>query len=125
MNLHTSPSAPPAVGPYSHAVSSGNLLFCSGQIPLDPESKQIVPGGIEAEVKQVMRNIEGMLSDFGAGLNQIVKSTIFVTDLNDFQVVNALYAEALGEHKPARSTVEVSALPLGASVEIEVVVELV
>jgi 2-iminobutanoate/2-iminopropanoate deaminase len=123
MKPFNSPSAPAAVGPYSHGVQTGSLLFCSGQIPLDPATQALVPGGIEAQTTQVLRNIKAMLADQNVSMHQVVKCTIFLTDLSDFQVVNGIYAEAFGDHKPARSTVEVSALPLGARVEIEVIAE--
>jgi 2-iminobutanoate/2-iminopropanoate deaminase len=123
MKPFNSPSAPAAVGPYSHGVQTGSLLFCSGQIPLDPATQAQVPGGIEAQTTQVLRNIKAMLADQNVSMHQVVKCTIFLTDLSDFQVVNGIYAEAFGDHKPARSTVEVSALPLGARVEIEVIAE--
>lgn len=124
MTLINSPEAPAAVGPYSHAARVGDLLFCSGQIPLDPASMKIVEGGIEAQTKQVIRNMQAVLASVNATMNQIAKTTIFLTDLGDFAAVNGLYAEAFGDHKPARSTIEVSALPLGANVEIECIVDL-
>ena len=124
MQLINSPEAPDAVGPYSHASRVGNLLFCSGQIPLDPGTMKIVDGGIEAQTKQVLANIEALLKTVDANFDNIAKTTIFLTDLGDFGTVNGLYAEAFGEHKPARSTIQVAALPLGASVEIECIVEL-
>jgi 2-iminobutanoate/2-iminopropanoate deaminase len=123
MQPFNSEHAPAAVGPYSHGVKVGNLVFCSGQIPLDPDSKALVPGGIREQTEQVLRNITAMLDDQGLTLQHVVKSTIFMTDLADFQVVNGLYAQAFGDHKPARSTVQVAALPLGALIEIEVIAE--
>ena len=124
MTLINSPEAPAAVGPYSHAARVGDLLFCSGQIPLDPASMQIVEGGIEAQTKQVISNIEALLATVNASLKDVAKTTIFLTDLGDFAAVNGLYSEAFGDHKPARSTIQVAALPLGADVEIEVIVDL-
>ena len=124
MKLINSPEAPAAVGPYSHAARVGNLLFCSGQIPLDPESMKIVDGGIEAQTTQVVSNIRALLATVDATFENVVKTTVFLTDLGDFAAMNELYAEAFGDHKPARSTIQVAALPLGASVEIECVVEL-
>lgn len=123
MQSFNSPKAPAAVGPYSHGVRVGNLLFCSGQIPLDPETKALVPGGIREQTEQVIANIAAVLDSQDLTLRQVVKSTIFMTDLADFQVVNGIYAQAFGDHKPARSTVGVAALPLGALVEIEVIAE--
>lgn len=117
--------APEAVGPYSHGVKVGNLLFCSGQIPLDPLTKSIVPGGIREQTEQVLANITHVLDSQELGLHNVVKTTIFMTDLQDFSVVNGIYAQAFGPHKPARSTVQVAALPLGALIEIEVICEIV
>ncbi|MEM7699540.1 MAG: Rid family detoxifying hydrolase [Verrucomicrobiota bacterium] len=124
IQLINSPEAPAAVGPYSHASRVGDLLLCSGQIPLDPETMKVVEGGIEAQAKQVFANIEAVLQTVGATFDQVAKCTVFLTDLGDFPVVNTLYAEAFGEHKPARSTFEVSALPLGCAIEIEVIADL-
>lgn len=124
IELINAPAAPEAIGPYSHAAKVGQLLFCSGQIPLDPDTKAIVPGGIEEQTRQVLANIKALLDSRGVGFSAVVKSTVFLTDLADFPVMNALYAEAFGDHKPARSTIQVAALPLGARVEIECVVSL-
>jgi 2-iminobutanoate/2-iminopropanoate deaminase len=123
MNTIQSENAPAAVGPYSHAVRTGNLLFLSGQIPLDPATKAVVPGGIEEQTRQVLRNIKAVLNDQGLHMSNVVKTTIFMTNLADFAVVNGIYAEAFGDHKPARSTVQVAGLPLGVQVEIEVIAE--
>jgi 2-iminobutanoate/2-iminopropanoate deaminase len=119
IELIHAPAAPAAIGPYSHAARIGNLLFCSGQIPLDPATMQLVEGGIEEQTRQVLANLATVLASQGAGYPAIVKTTIFLADMADFPVVNRLYAEALGDHKPARSTVQVAGLPLGARVEIE------
>ena len=124
MQSFNSPKAPAAVGPYSHGVRVGNLLFCSGQIPLDPDTKTIVSGGIREQTKQVLENISSVLGSQGLSLNTIVKTTIFMTDLADFSEVNGIYAEAFGDHKPARSTIQVAALPLRALIEIEVICEI-
>ena len=124
MEIITSETAPPAVGPYSHAVRVGHLIFCSGQIPIDPATKEIVPGGIHEQTQQVLRNIQAVLATANLTLANVVKATVFLTDLRDFPVVNGLYASAFGDHKPARSTLGVAALPLGAKVEIEVIAEL-
>ena len=117
--------APEAVGPYSHGVKVGNLLFCSGQIPLDPATKAIVPGGIREQTEQVIANMTHVLDSQELSLRNVIKTTIFMTDLTDFSVVNGIYAQAFGTHKPARSTVQVAALPLGALIEIEVIAEFV
>ncbi len=113
------PSAPPVAGPYSPAVRAGDWLVLAGQVGLDPATGGIVGGGVEAQARQVLANIAGVLADCGAALADIAKTTIFVTDIAQFATVNAVYAEALGEHRPARSTVQVAALPGGAEVEIE------
>lgn len=119
MNPVNASGAPEAIGPYSHAVLHEGLLFCSGQIPLDPETMKLVAGGIEEQTMQVFSNIKAVLAEAGSGLDKVIKTTIFLDSMGDFAAVNAIYAETFGEHKPARSTVEVSALPLGSLVEIE------
>ena len=113
--------APGAIGPYSQAIRSGSFLFCSGQIPLDPKSGQIVPGDIAAQTRRVLDNIAGILKAEGLTFDHVVKTTIFLTNLGDFQTVNEIYGSYFKQDPPARSTVEVSALPKGANVEIEVV----
>jgi 2-iminobutanoate/2-iminopropanoate deaminase len=123
MEIVTSEAAPPAVGPYSQAVRVGSLLFCSGQIPVDPATKALVPGGIHEQVEQVLKNITAVLAAANLTLAHVVKATVFLVDLKDFAVMNGLYAQAFGEHKPARSTLQVAALPLGSRVEIEVIAE--
>jgi 2-iminobutanoate/2-iminopropanoate deaminase len=114
------PNAPPAAGPYSPAVRAGDWLVLAGQVGLDPAGGGIVPGGVEAQARQVLANITAVLRDCGATLTDVAKSTVFVTDIGQFAAVNAIYAEAFGDHRPARSTVQVAALPGGAEVEIEV-----
>lgn len=123
METKSSPHAPAAVGPYSQAVQSGSLIFCSGMIPLDPETKAVVGETIEEQTAQVFKNLDGLLNGIGASLSSVVKTTVFLTNMADFGRFNAVYAEGFGDHKPARSTVEVSALPLGVQVEIECIVE--
>jgi len=122
--LHTD-AAPAAVGPYSQAVkvdtSRNEIVFTAGQIGLDPATGKMVEGGVEAEARQVLANLSAVLEAGGSGLDHVIKTTIFLADMDDFQKVNAVYAEAFGEHRPARSTVQVAALPLGARVEIEAV----
>jgi 2-iminobutanoate/2-iminopropanoate deaminase len=100
-------------------VRAGDWLVLAGQVGLDPETERIVDGGVEFQTRQVLANIEAVLSDCGAALTDVAKTTVFVTDIGQFAMVNAVYAEAFGEHKPARSTVQVAALPGGAQVEIE------
>ena len=111
--------APAAIGPYVHAVRLGDLLFTSGQIPLALDGA--MPGGIEAQTEQVFDNLAAVLAEAGAGFADVAKATVFVTDLGDFARLNAVYETRFGGHKPARSTVQVAALPRGASVEIELV----
>jgi 2-iminobutanoate/2-iminopropanoate deaminase len=113
--------APAAIGPYSQAVRSGSFLFCSGQIPLDPKSGEIVAGDITAQTGRVMDNIAGLLRAEGLGFDDIVKTTIFLTNLGDFQTVNQIYGSYFKNDPPARSTVQIAALPRGANVEIEVI----
>jgi 2-iminobutanoate/2-iminopropanoate deaminase len=113
--------APAAIGPYSQAVRSGNFQFCSGQIPLDPKSGEIVSGDIATQTRRVLDNIGALLKAEGLAFENIVKTTIFLTDLADFQVVNEIYGSYFKQQPPARSTVQVSALPKGAYLEIEVI----
>ncbi|HVK61698.1 MAG TPA: RidA family protein [Bdellovibrionales bacterium] len=112
--------APAPIGPYSQAVESGGFLFCSGQIPLDPASGQIVTGGVPEQTEMVMQNIEAVLSEAKLGFENIVKTTIFLTDMADFPAVNEVYGRRFKSEPPARSTVAVQGLPRGVKVEIEV-----
>ncbi|MDI3281490.1 MAG: RidA family protein, partial [Bacillota bacterium] len=114
------PEAPAAVGPYAQAVRAGGLLFLSGQIPLDPQTGE-VPEGIEAQTRRVLENIKAVLKAEGLSLADLVKTTIFLTDINDFAAVNQVYGAYFPDHPPARSTVAVQALPRGVRVEIEAV----
>ena len=116
-----SEKAPKAIGPYSVAIRTGNLVFTSGQLGLDPHSGNLVPGGIEAETRQALTNLSHVLADSGSGLEAVVKTTVFLKDMADFPKMNAVYAEFFPENPPARSTVQVAALPKGGSVEIEAV----
>lgn len=113
------PDAPAPIGPYSQAIKSGNMLFCSGQVALDPNTGEMKNASIEEETRQVLTNLSAVVSSGGASLGDVVKTTIFLTDLGNFATVNAIYDEFFGASKPARSTVQVSALPKGANVEIE------
>ena len=113
--------APAAVGPYSQAVRAGSTIYCAGQIPLDPKSGQIVSGDIAAQTRRVLDNVTAVLKAEGLTFENIVKTTIFLTDLADFQAVNETYGSYFKNQPPARSTVQVSALPKGAKVEIEVI----
>jgi 2-iminobutanoate/2-iminopropanoate deaminase len=111
--------APAAIGPYSQAIDDGGLVFCSGQIGIDPATGALVAGGIEPETRRVLENLREVLSTAGLGFDDIVKTTIFLVDLADFNVVNRVYGEHLSAPFPARSTVQVAALPRGARIEIE------
>ena len=115
------PGAPAALGPYSQAIKAGAMVFLSGQIPLDPESMELVEGDIEAQTRQVFNNLAAVAQAAGAGLQQAVKLTIYLRDLNDFGRVNGIMAEYFSEPFPARATIEVSALPKGAVVEIDAI----
>lgn len=119
--IHHTDQAPAAIGPYSQAVSSGGWVFTAGQVGLDPASGELVAGGIEAETRQALRNLGHVLEAAGCGVRDIVKATIFLADMSHFALVNRLYGDFLGDHRPARSTVQVAALPKGALVEIELV----
>jgi 2-iminobutanoate/2-iminopropanoate deaminase len=121
MDFHHTDRAPAAIGPYSQAVSAGGFLFTSGQIALDPGTGEVVEGGFEAQTRQVLRNLGQVLESAGCSFQDVIKATIYVTDLASFPELNQLYGEALGAHRPARSTVQVAALPKGALLEIDLV----
>ena len=114
-------AAPKAVGPYSQAVWAGDLLFCAGQIPLEPATGNIVPGGITEQATRVLENIRGLLHSQGLDFRNVVKSTVFLSDMNNFAAMNEVYAAFFTKEPPARSTVQVARLPKDALVEIEVV----
>jgi 2-iminobutanoate/2-iminopropanoate deaminase len=115
-------SAPAPIGPYSQAIDTGSMVFCSGQIPLDPSTGAVVgEGDVEAQTRQVMRNISEVLKQAGLGFQQVIKTTIFLKNMTDFPKVNAVYAESFQAPYPARSTVEVARLPKDVAVEIEVI----
>jgi len=116
-----SDQAPKAVGPYSQAMLNNGMLYASGQIGLDPASGKLVGDTVEEQAKQVTRNLSAVLAAAGAETNRILKVNIFLTDMADFPLVNTIYAEWLGEHRPARATVAVAALPLGAKVEMDLI----
>ena len=111
--------APAAIGPYSQAVQAGNFIFYSGQIPLNPQTGDLVEGGIAAQARQVMANMGAMLKASGRSFDDVVKTTIYLTDLADFAAVNQIYGDFFGDVPPARACVQVSALPKGAEIEIE------
>jgi len=113
--------APKAIGPYSQAIRTENLVFTSGQLGLDPATTELVPGGIEEQTRQVLTNLKHVLETADSGLNFVVKTTVFLQDMSDFAKMNAVYTEFFPENPPARSTVQVAALPKGGLVEIECV----
>jgi 2-iminobutanoate/2-iminopropanoate deaminase len=117
----TSDKAPKAIGPYSVAIRAGDLIFTSGQLGLDPQNGNLVPGGIEAETRQALTNLRYVLEDSGSGMQMVIKTTVFLKDMAEFLRMNTVYAEFFPENPPARSTVQVAALPKGGSVEIEAI----
>lgn len=117
-----SSDAPGAVGPYSQAIQLGNLMFTSGQLPIDPATGQIPEGSIAVRVHQVIKNLSAIVTEAGGSLEDVVKTTVFLADIADFQEVNAVYAEYFKSPYPARSAFQVAALPLGADIEIEAIV---
>ncbi len=121
MDVLSALGAPAAVGPYSHAVRSGGLLFCSGQVAL--KDGTLVGDDVAVQTAQVFENVRAVLAAAGAGLGDVVKTTVYLATMDDFQAMNAVYADAFGDHRPARSTVAVAGLPVGALVEIEVTAE--
>jgi 2-iminobutanoate/2-iminopropanoate deaminase len=119
--IHTPASAPDPVGPYSIATEANGFVFLSGQVGIDPAAGGVVPGGVTAEARRIMDNIAAVLADLGLGFDDVVKTTIFLTDMGDFAAVNEVYGAYVDAAKPARSTVAVADLPLGVSVEIEMI----
>ena len=124
MKSHHTRRAPAAIGPYSQAVSAGGWLFTSGQIGLDPESGELVGPGTQEQVVQVLANLREVLATAGCSPADVVKTTIYLADMADFALVNELYGEFVGDHRPARSTVQAAGLPKGARVEIDLVARL-
>lgn len=112
-------NAPGAIGPYSQAIKTGGFVFCSGQIPIDPATGEFVAGGVAEQTEQVLKNLSAVLEAAGADLNHVVKTTVFVADMNDFVAMNEVYARFFSENKPARATVQAARLPRDARVEIE------
>jgi 2-iminobutanoate/2-iminopropanoate deaminase len=121
MEFHHTDGAPRAIGPYSQAVSVDGWLYTSGQVALDPATGELVPGGFEAQAHRVFENLRQVLTASGATFGDVVKATVYLQDFADFPKLNAIYAEAMGDHRPARSTVQVAGLPKGALVEIDFV----
>jgi len=115
--------APAAIGPYAQAVRAGNLLFVSGQIPLDPATGQMVAGDITIQTERVLKNLAAILEAAGSNLSRVLKTTVYLLDLEDFGKMNAVYAKFLGENPPARATVQVARLPRDAAVEIDLIAE--
>ncbi|MBK8791872.1 MAG: RidA family protein [Holophaga sp.] len=124
MKTIATPKAPAAIGPYSQAKIVGNLLFTAGQIPLIPETMEMVTGSIEAQTERVLANLDAVLEAAGTTWDRVAKTTVFLADLADFAAFNAVYEKHLGQAKPARSTVQVAALPRAAKVEIELIAEI-
>ncbi|HEX8735628.1 MAG TPA: RidA family protein [Pyrinomonadaceae bacterium] len=112
-------NAPGAIGPYSQAVKTGNMVFLSGQIPIDPQTGEFVSGGVAEQTGQVLKNLSAVLEAAGTSLNNVVKTTVFLADMNDFTAMNEVYARYFSENKPARATVQAARLPRDARVEIE------
>ena len=118
--IHTE-NAPAAIGPYSQAVKAGNLLFVSGQVPFVPETMEIVEGDVKAQTAQSLKNLQAILKEAGADFSNVVKTTVFIKNMNEFAQINEVYAEYFGENKPARACVEVARLPKDVKVEIELI----
>ncbi|WP_050613445.1 RidA family protein [Bacillus testis] len=114
-------NAPAAIGPYCQGIKVGNMLYASGQIPINPATGEVVEGGVSEQAKQVMENVKAVLAEAGSSLEQVVKTTCFIVDMNDFAAFNAVYGEYFSEHKPARSCVAVRELPKGVLCEVEVI----
>ena len=121
MERVTTPHAPGAIGPYSQAIIANGFIYTAGQIALDPATGQVVDGDVAAQTARVMANLKAVVEAAGSSLSKVVKTTVFLMDMADFAAMNEVYAQAFGDHKPARSTVAVSGLPRGVRVEIEVV----
>lgn len=114
-------NAPGAIGPYSQAIKTGNLVFCSGQIPIDVKTGEFVSNDVAEQTRQVLKNLSAVLEAAGSSLNDVVKTTVFLADMNDFGAMNEIYAEYFGGNKPARATVQAARLPRDARVEIEAI----
>ena len=119
----STPGAPQAIGPYSQAIVSQGFLFTAGQVALDPATGQLVAGGIAEQTSRALENLQAVLHAAGSDVSQVVKTTVFLVDMADFTAMNEVYGRVFGDHRPARSTVAVAALPRGALVEIEVIAE--
>ena len=115
------PQAPKAIGPYAQAIRAGGLVYTSGQIGMDPATGALVPGGIEAQTRRVLENLKAVLAASGSSLEKVLRVTVYLTDLAHFQAMNRIFSEYLDAHRPARSTVGVAALPMGALVEMDMI----
>ena len=124
MKFHHTDDAPKAIGPYSQAVSVDGWLYTAGQVALDPATGELVGGGFEEQARRVFENLRQVLESAGCTFSNVIKATVYIVDFADFPKLNAIYAEAMGDHRPARSTVQVAALPKGALVEIDLVAKL-
>lgn len=125
MQIHTVSEAPEAIGPYCHATQVGDLIFCSGQTPLDPGTMTLVGETVEEQTEQVLNNLATVLKGLGLSLNNVAKTTVFLKDMADFQGMNGVYARMFGVHRPARTTIAIKQNPLDALVEIECIAEAV
>jgi 2-iminobutanoate/2-iminopropanoate deaminase len=121
MEFVTTKDAPAAIGPYTQAVIAGDFVFASGQIPLDPETMEIVGDDVKAQTDRVLRSLAAVLEEAGVSLSKVVKSTVYLANISDFQAMNEVYAKHFGEHRPARAALQAGALPKGALVEIEAI----
>jgi len=123
MQYYATEKAPKAIGPYSQAVSRSRTVYTSGQIPLDPATGKLVEGSFDAMVERVFDNLEAVLASAGLSFSDVLKVNVFLTDMANFAALNGIYAKRMGDHKPARSTIQVAALPMGALVEIDMTAE--
>ena len=121
MRTIATPDAPKAIGPYSQAMLTGGQVYTAGQIALDPVSMELVPGGVAEQTERVMQNLRAILEAAGSGMSSVIKTTVYLIDMGDFAAMNEVYARHFGDHRPARSTVAVAALPKGARVEIDAI----
>jgi 2-iminobutanoate/2-iminopropanoate deaminase len=124
MQIQNIPKAPRAIGPYCHAIKTGNLVFCSGQTPLDPETSQLVSANIREQTKRALKNLAIVLDGMNLSLQNVVKTTVYLKEMADFQGMNEVYGEMFGAHRPARTTISVKQNPLDALVEIECIAEI-
>ena len=124
MQIISTPNAPAALGPYSQAIVANGMVYCSGQIPVDPATNTIHAETIEEQTRQAITNLKNVLEAAGSGLDKVVKTTVFISDMNDFAALNAVYAELFGDSKPARSCVQAARLPTDVKVEIEAIAAL-